>query len=590
MGRTVRATVYSSDGVTNYVWFAPPTSWRIENADGSPCYIENATDEYRFGEDGVAVHTSKSPNRFVAVTGMSPTALFTAYQMWAPEEITGRSRFGEPRQVAETEVRGRWGWHMEFDDLYGGPTVGVVIDAELGVTLSWMQGEQWMQMESPVLDDDFDPALFTWDGATVEFEEHLESREQLGHEQRMQELADMPPTRLGWVPMEISVSPTEGDPLSGALDVTVTASSPQFGLRRWLTEVGEPEVGFSMEFYSPRARTTIGPWTLELRSYTEMSADDAERVLAEVALPDPPGDVADIREATTSRHEAAAEAEIVAVLGTGRNLDDYLHNPRGGASLLVRTDFNSDERWREVALAAMEPVPSGMDEFPTFQAGLTCVDHRGNDGLTVDALVARIGEEDPPYYAFVADAITMSHPEMAILAIDCGRTEFGHEPGRTFRVIPGQMHAVENNLSIANMDFRSFADAVDDDGVFRGFPPSPQHVAILHRDELIALSTTNQSTPTLARFAEELPDLDNPSLVLYETPRATLYDFTIALDPESTEIRVGVEDYLAATARDGLCHSGFVQIHGGLWNLVIDPQSGTLEAAMLRQHPPSAPS
>ena len=28
----------------------------------------------------------------------------------------------------------------------------------------------------------------------------------------------------------------------------------------------------------------------------------------------------------------------------------------------------------------------------------------------------------------------------------------------------------ENNLSIANMDFREFAESVDPDGVFRGFP------------------------------------------------------------------------------------------------------------------------
>jgi len=28
---------------------------------------------------------------------------------------------------------------------------------------------------------------------------------------------------------------------------------------------------------------------------------------------------------------------------------------------------------------------------------------------------------------------------------------------------------VENNLSLANMDFEEFADSVDADGVFRGF-------------------------------------------------------------------------------------------------------------------------
>jgi len=34
------------------------------------------------------------------------------------------------------------------------------------------------------------------------------------------------------------------------------------------------------------------------------------------------------------------------------------------------------------------------------------------------------------------------------------------------------MCSVENNLSIANMDFSEFADNVDKDGIFRGFPDS----------------------------------------------------------------------------------------------------------------------
>ncbi|HET7601047.1 MAG TPA: hypothetical protein VFK09_12185 [Gemmatimonadales bacterium] len=44
------------------------------------------------------------------------------------------------------------------------------------------------------------------------------------------------------------------------------------------------------------------------------------------------------------------------------------------------------------------------------------------------------------------------------------------EPGRTFRVVPRETWAVENNLSIANMDFAEFADRADPDGIFRGFP------------------------------------------------------------------------------------------------------------------------
>ncbi len=44
--------------------------------------------------------------------------------------------------------------------------------------------------------------------------------------------------------------------------------------------------------------------------------------------------------------------------------------------------------------------------------------------------------------------------------------------GHEFRAIPSQIQGIENNLSIANMDFEEFAEAVDEDGVFRGFPQS----------------------------------------------------------------------------------------------------------------------
>ena len=47
--------------------------------------------------------------------------------------------------------------------------------------------------------------------------------------------------------------------------------------------------------------------------------------------------------------------------------------------------------------------------------------------------------------------------------------DLADQPGRTFRVIPSEMWSVENNLSLANMDFDEFADAVDAAGIFRGF-------------------------------------------------------------------------------------------------------------------------
>ena len=55
-------------------------------------------------------------------------------------------------------------------------------------------------------------------------------------------------------------------------------------------------------------------------------------------------------------------------------------------------------------------------------------------------------------------------PGVPILVVDLRR-----ERGRGFRAIPSTIQSIENNLSIANMDFFEFANAVDEDGVFRGF-------------------------------------------------------------------------------------------------------------------------
>jgi hypothetical protein len=68
-------------------------------------------------------------------------------------------------------------------------------------------------------------------------------------------------------------------------------------------------------------------------------------------------------------------------------------------------------------------------------------------------------------FAFLADRIALTEPEQPVLVVD-----LYDEPGRIFRVISRQLWGVENNLSIANLDFSEFADNADPDGIFRGFP------------------------------------------------------------------------------------------------------------------------
>jgi hypothetical protein len=88
------------------------------------------------------------------------------------------------------------------------------------------------------------------------------------------------------------------------------------------------------------------------------------------------------------------------------------------------------------------------------------------DRMTVEQLTA-LAPQGPPWFMFVADLIALTHPEHPLLVVD-----LIDEPGRAFRTIPSEVCLMEANLSLSNMDFFEFADAVDPDGIFRGFEES----------------------------------------------------------------------------------------------------------------------
>jgi hypothetical protein len=133
--------------------------------------------------------------------------------------------------------------------------------------------------------------------------------------------------------------------------------------------------------------------------------------------------------------------------------------PETNDALVVRTDFTDDAAWHAICAAIREPV----GEFQ-FRAYVDVVSDREYDGLTPDQLRSLIAKRVRSFF-FVVDRVTLSHPDRPILVVDLYQ-----QPGRCFRVIPSEMWSVENNLSLANMDFDDFAESVDRDGVFRGFP------------------------------------------------------------------------------------------------------------------------
>jgi hypothetical protein len=132
--------------------------------------------------------------------------------------------------------------------------------------------------------------------------------------------------------------------------------------------------------------------------------------------------------------------------------------PETNGSLVLRTDFSDSAAWDAICSAIQAP-------HGEFRAYVHLISDRDYDGIALPQLVPLATESASRTFMFVVDRTTMTHEEHPVLVLDLWR-----EPGRTFRVIPSQMWSVENNLSIANMDFFEFAKAVGDDGIFRGFP------------------------------------------------------------------------------------------------------------------------
>lgn len=128
-------------------------------------------------------------------------------------------------------------------------------------------------------------------------------------------------------------------------------------------------------------------------------------------------------------------------------------------SLVLRVDFSDDLAWRSICTAIQAPVGE-------FRAYVDCVSDRAFEGIAPADLPSLLPEPPNHTFVFAVDQFALASPDQAFLVVD-----LSEEPGRCFRVVPHEAWSVQNNLSIANMDFRDFADCADADGVFRGFPP-----------------------------------------------------------------------------------------------------------------------
>ncbi|MFJ6982947.1 MULTISPECIES: DUF6924 domain-containing protein [unclassified Streptomyces] len=127
-------------------------------------------------------------------------------------------------------------------------------------------------------------------------------------------------------------------------------------------------------------------------------------------------------------------------------------------ALVVRTDFSADDAWDTLRAALCLPSREG------FLANVALVDDRRYEGLTPEPALDLIPADYRHPLLVLADSVAVASTELPLLVVD-----LWGERGRCVRVVAAELWSIENNLSEANMDFGDFADAVGDDGVFRGF-------------------------------------------------------------------------------------------------------------------------
>lgn len=140
-----------------------------------------------------------------------------------------------------------------------------------------------------------------------------------------------------------------------------------------------------------------------------------------------------------------------------------------GCALLVRTDFGNEQSWKALHTGVRTPSEDG------FLATVDILDDEVYRGMTAIQLRDLHADHvDGPHFFFVADDKAMAGPghPLLVVALPHRQPEYAdlnEVPRREFRVAVAELWAVENNLSLANMDWADFAGNVADDGVFRGF-------------------------------------------------------------------------------------------------------------------------
>jgi hypothetical protein len=142
-------------------------------------------------------------------------------------------------------------------------------------------------------------------------------------------------------------------------------------------------------------------------------------------------------------------------LGKRRELRAHLLS--GGNTPLVRTWFGDEVEWRGLLSAIRTPSVDG------FIAYVDVVEDPSLDGATPSQVAVSLPTKSEYTIAILADQRSMTDAEQPLLVI---LANGGKDPP-ALRVIPSALWGIENNMSLANMEWGDFVGSADDDGVLR---------------------------------------------------------------------------------------------------------------------------
>lgn len=149
---------------------------------------------------------------------------------------------------------------------------------------------------------------------------------------------------------------------------------------------------------------------------------------------------------------------------------------------VIRTDFSDDTKWDEVRANIAAPQEQSFVAYVQY----VNEDERFA-GMSPHSVVRALPNAYPGYQCYIVDTKTISDNERPVLVVDFS-PRFGDDDAedsciderppkevplsdvRTMYALPSTIQAIQNNLSLSNMDFEDFFDAVDACGIFRGFP------------------------------------------------------------------------------------------------------------------------